>query len=385
MRRAALIGALALLMLAAPAAARPRETSLAVRAHGALTVDFRGDEAAGCEEIGNCAFSGTITWTPPRDGLLFVDEYGRNHQQVFATLLLGLAEESKPVAQVHREADGGARREVCADVADFPGNYLPLRVRKRQVEFGLSEANLVRTRCAGPLQSDLAPLVPRRVFSASELRRGERTVDLSGEHPFSSRGFVGTVKSTLRFDLRDPEEGETFGGGGGERVRELTARYDVSLTGDESVFYYGVVSPLCEAVDSCNVQGRVLLTPEADRGQLTLVAVASARRPRRDLRTALGLSGHGRPGGIATYGFGNWRSDTGLSEAVVQRSDSSPDCRDSVPLRRGGLIAYRTGSQMPSAGIIGTSERSASAPWPISRRPGPRRNLTSPTENGGKL
>src|SRR5271167_4109560 len=31
------------------------------------------------------------------------------------------------------------------------------------------------------------------------------------------------------------------------------------------------------------------------------------------------------------------------------------------------------------------SARSANAPWPISRRPGPRRNFTSPTENAGKL
>src|SRR5438067_13458982 len=38
-----------------------------------------------------------------------------------------------------------------------------------------------------------------------------------------------------------------------------------------------------------------------------------------------------------------------------------------------------------SGGIIDASERSASAPWPTSRRPGPRRNATSPTENGGKL
>ena len=29
--------------------------------------------------------------------------------------------------------------------------------------------------------------------------------------------------------------------------------------------------------------------------------------------------------------------------------------------------------------------RSASAPWPISRRPGPRTGFTSPTLNGGKL
>src|ERR687887_305830 len=35
-------------------------------------------------------------------------------------------------------------------------------------------------------------------------------------------------------------------------------------------------------------------------------------------------------------------------------------------------------------GIIGTSARSASAPWPMSRRLGPRMKPASPTENGGK-
>ena len=36
-------------------------------------------------------------------------------------------------------------------------------------------------------------------------------------------------------------------------------------------------------------------------------------------------------------------------------------------------------------GIIGTSARSASAPWPMSRRLGPRMKPASPTEKGGKL
>src|ERR687894_2805821 len=36
-------------------------------------------------------------------------------------------------------------------------------------------------------------------------------------------------------------------------------------------------------------------------------------------------------------------------------------------------------------GIIGTSARSASAPWPMSRRLGPRMNPASPTENGGEF
>ena len=38
-----------------------------------------------------------------------------------------------------------------------------------------------------------------------------------------------------------------------------------------------------------------------------------------------------------------------------------------------------------SAGSISRRDRSARTPWPISRRPGPRRNFTSPTEKGGKL
>ena len=38
-----------------------------------------------------------------------------------------------------------------------------------------------------------------------------------------------------------------------------------------------------------------------------------------------------------------------------------------------------------SCGSTGSSARRASTPWPISRRPGERRNFTSPTEKGGKL
>ena len=38
-----------------------------------------------------------------------------------------------------------------------------------------------------------------------------------------------------------------------------------------------------------------------------------------------------------------------------------------------------------SSGSIGESARSASAPWPISRRDGARRDFISPVENGGKL
>ena len=38
-----------------------------------------------------------------------------------------------------------------------------------------------------------------------------------------------------------------------------------------------------------------------------------------------------------------------------------------------------------SSGRTAWSERHARRPWPISRRPGEPKRLTSPTENGGKL
>src|SRR5450755_2660084 len=45
-------------------------------------------------------------------------------------------------------------------------------------------------------------------------------------------------------------------------------------------------------------------------------------------------------------------------------------------------IAY---GKSASGGSKLSNALSASAPWPISRLPGPRRNFTSPTLNGGKL
>ena len=38
-----------------------------------------------------------------------------------------------------------------------------------------------------------------------------------------------------------------------------------------------------------------------------------------------------------------------------------------------------------ASGMTGRRARSASAPWPMSRRFGPRMKPVSPTENGGKL
>ena len=68
-------------------------------------------------------------------------------------------------------------------------------------------------------------------------------------------------------------------------------------------------------------------------------------------------------------------SDEPQTEAI---DDEPLDSRMSDTTR----IVYGKSSVL---GTTGTSARSASAPWPMSRRLGPRMKPASPTEKGGKL
>ena len=52
---------------------------------------------------------------------------------------------------------------------------------------------------------------------------------------------------------------------------------------------------------------------------------------------------------------------------------------------RMSLTTRRVYGNFSSSGMSAVSARSASAPWPISRRPGPRMKPVSPTLKGGKL
>src|SRR5918993_270202 len=86
---------------------------------------------------------------------------------------------------------------------------------------------------------------------------------------------------------------------------------------------------------------------------------------------------------IATPATGERRgtpaSISDIDEPQTEAIDDEPlDSRMSDTTR----IVYGNSS---CDGIIGTSARSASAPWPMSRRFGPRMKPASPTENGGKL
>ena len=76
----------------------------------------------------------------------------------------------------------------------------------------------------------------------------------------------------------------------------------------------------------------------------------------------------------------------GTPACISERLEPQTDAIDDEPfdsrMSETTRIVYGKSS---TDGTTGTSARSASAPWPMSRRLGPRMKPASPTENGGKL
>jgi hypothetical protein len=60
---------------------------------GRLTVEFRGDAAAGCAITGVCGLAGAVTWRPPQRGELAVAESVQRDRRWF-TVTLGAVGES---------------------------------------------------------------------------------------------------------------------------------------------------------------------------------------------------------------------------------------------------------------------------------------------------
>jgi hypothetical protein len=76
----------------------------------------------------------------------------------------------------------------------------------------------------------------------------------------------------------------------------------------------------------------------------------------------------------------------GTPASIKARVDPQTDAIEVEPLEeRTSLTTRMVYGNSSSGGMTGRSARSASAPWPISRRPGPRSGRVSPVEKGGKL
>jgi hypothetical protein len=346
MRRACLTGlacGLALLGGATDAGAR-RFTGIDVEASGKVTIDFHGDQAAGCESRGVCDVGGTVTWRPGRAGSIGVTE-GPGRRVLEAQLAFDPVSDDPPLTSA--QVTGGGSPELCADVRSFELLVLPLRRQPRGVEIGLPpHSGLLATRCAGPLDLDVLTLLPRVRLSVSALRGRPRRIDLSGERPFAAAGFSGTVRSDVVLRTGQVEVGTDSPATGsstpsGPTEREVVATYRVErVEGAVHADFAGLAdSRLCAPFGACDLAGGVTWQPSASSGRARLSATASARHPATQLRAALGLGPGPARRGIQAYGTVDWNGGGGTVSALVAGGSDS-GCSDSAPVPRGEVYLF---------------------------------------------
>jgi hypothetical protein len=313
------------------------DTDIPVRTTGQLTVSFHGDEATGCAARGLCAYSGTVIWEPARSGDLSVETthfHGKVEHDV-ELLLSGQSDpfESNPgdvtTANVHFAPDSGVGSD-CADAAETGSDFsIPTHGQAALASLNRSFPDVLRTRCAGPLVSDLGRLGVGSSIAVSALLRGRRTITLGSSGAFAADGFGGTVSSTIALVLGKPSIQRLPSRRRPSRraisVRTVEVGYHASLTGRLSLRTHGDPAS-CAPLGACGANGAFSIRPDGSGGTLRLEAFTRASRPLRDVLTALGLRSDGNPRGITAIGafFGH-----SLGRADVTVTQGSNTCRDS--------------------------------------------------------
>jgi hypothetical protein len=312
-------------------------TDLQVCVTGSLTVTFAGDPATGCAAHGLCGYDGTETWQPGGLGDLNVsrlEHRGRRYDD--ATIFLGgpgVAARSK----VQRSQRNGTTSS-CGDRSRDEGGFFPLPVRGSRVSVGLRHADepFLGTRCAGPLDADIAAALPSRTVALSRILHGRDTIDLTGVQPFAAHGLAGTVRSTIVLRLGRPRRSSGSHGSspppGVKPTRVATVNYRVTdIEGSaEATVRTSPLSAVCSPFDACGLQGTLDVTPgQTSIGSAGLIATAPLSRPKRDLLAALGVGRRGNPSGIRVEGGG---IASGHGEISADLTQPGGACRDQTGL-----------------------------------------------------
>jgi hypothetical protein len=158
-------------------------TTIPVTAQGQLTVTYQGDAATGCANYGLCAYRGTIV-ARPQVGAFVVATHRRQgvagHRVVLA-FVPGFNGYTT-AALVQRSGPGG-QGGTCVDAQTAAvGDLTPESVYKASVTVTPlgPGGSLLSTRCAGPLDSDLASASPTATVPLRSLERGGITINLGG-------------------------------------------------------------------------------------------------------------------------------------------------------------------------------------------------------------
>lgn len=334
-------------------------TDVGVRVSGELTVSFHGDVEAGCATYGLCGYSGTIT-VRPRSGDLLVLRLRRHHRiAYFAILALAPGQSGyMGAAEVERSAPG-QQGGTCADAeagqlgslsqASVHGSSLTIAVLARG-------GSLLTTRCAGPLDGDLASVSPRATISARAASHGRTTLDLGGTHTFAAHGFAGTITSSLVVRLGKPTRSGSSApafppGVKTQRVRTVTEHLDLTrVAGGVTAAVQGTAdSIVCQLLDTCGMSGTLRLTPFNRGATAEVLAMGPASRPNGDFLAALGLNPSGRSRGIRvllTVALGGYVS-AGLNQSGGSCADTAPT--GELALLLGG-VGHRLTGQAVTAG-----------------------------------
>jgi hypothetical protein len=174
------------------------ETDLRVCVTRRLTVTFAGDPATGCAVHGLCGYAGTDSFEPDGIGEMDVAAYaGRGGHHRTATMVLSGVPGGPVVSAVQRTQTSGTTT-ACRD-RQSSGGFFSLPVSGDRVTIGLAhtETAFLGTRCAGPLDADIAAALPSQTVALSRILHGSHTIDLRGSRPFAAHGLAGTVTSTL--------------------------------------------------------------------------------------------------------------------------------------------------------------------------------------------
>ena len=323
-------------------------TEIPVRLHGALAVQFHGDQATGCAARGLCGFSGTVIWQPPSTGTIAVDTFrdrGRTEYDVSLNLSGGEFTIGPPVdggtttADVRFAPNGSAgSASICTDATATGADIeMPVRFRAASLSLAAASPSLLGTRCAGPLQGDIASLLVRRVVDVATLSHGQAGVSLASSGDFAVHGLAGTVTSTIQLRIGSPRTDRSLGGGSSSQpsgFREVAVSYRAHLDGSVITHIHG--DPLsCAPLGSCGANGTLTLREHSMPGMLVLGTITRKRRPLRDALTALGLRKDGDPRGILVSGIFFVR---GPATYAVDVTQGAATCMDTAPAGPGALF-----------------------------------------------
>jgi hypothetical protein len=311
------------------------DTSTSVHISGRFAVSFSGSTAAGCASAGVCGYSGTIVWRPAPQDQLDVLKF-RQHGKIHYQALLSGDDINLPETEARVTRGSGPSATVCSDAQSAYDNAPSTAVHGSFLSIQLlsAQGSLLSTRCAGPVDGDLAA-VPGVKLKLTSLNSGHATGDLRGVTAFQSHGFSGTVRSTVVLSFaraRNQPPTPLPKSVHRQRIRTVVEHLQlVSATGSEQVSVTGSSDlAVCRQLDSCGLTGTVSWTPTPTAVDAYVEVAEPATRSFRQLLAVL----HGKPGPIKhplIYGQISWTDNASLQARTMQGGTT---CTDAQPLGR---------------------------------------------------